>query len=389
MSSIKTERVAWLSPGRLAFGKITVLDGDPGLGKSTLTLDWAAKISRGEALPDGAANPPRGSLILSAEDDEGDTIRPRLEAAGADLRHVAVFHVQDQHGNLGLPSLSEHLGFIAEAIEATDAALVIIDPLMAFLSSDTNSNRDQDVRRTLAPLATVAAKTGAAIILVRHLNKTSGVSSLYRGGGSIGIIGAARFGLLVAKDPDDETGKRRVLAPLKCNIGPEPSALSWDLESIVGTDVARVHWYGISNHRADDLTNAPRTDEERGARAEARDWLQDLLTEQHQGVTVKEVKRLARDVGVSEGTLNRVRYDLGIKPEKKGFSGGSEWFWRLPAAKVINGFSRSLSPKTPHLKSLEKPLNDAENEGSDDRRFSTSQGMRTFTVDDAFAEDDS
>lgn len=330
MADVLPERIRWLSRGRLAAGKITILDGDPGLGKSTLMLDWAARMTRGEALPDGEPGTPRAVVILSAEDGEGDTIRPRLAAAGADLSRVFTFWMRDEDGEY-LATIPHDLDGLFAQVEATRAALVIVDPLMAFLAGDIKSNSDQDVRRALSPFGTGLERTGAAALIARHLNKAVGMASLYRGGGSIGIIGAARFGLLVAKDPDDESGQRRILAVQKCNIGPEGSSLAYRLEGVPGTDVARVVWEGESHHRASHLTN-PGDEGERAANAETEAWLADVLTSGP--VFVKDLQKQARDDGISPQKLDRAKRRLGVQHKREGFGPNSKMKWWLPKVSV-------------------------------------------------------
>lgn len=328
VADILPERVRWLSMSRLAAGKITVLDGDPGLGKSTMALDWAAKITRGDGLPYGPKDRPRGVLLLSAEDGKGDTIRPRLEVAKADLTRVFVFQMRDEEGNTYLPSLPEHLDALASQIEAVDAALVIIDPLMAYLSGELKGNSDQDVRRMLSPMASKLEQTGAAGLALRHLNKATGMASLYRGGGSIGIIGAARFGLLVARDPEDQDGKRRILAIQKANIGDdEAPSLVYRLESVPGTDVARVVWEGESSLRAHALTAAPAEGEERSQANEARTWVLDMLS--GGSITVKDLQRMAKEDGVSWRTLERIKDAAGVHCGRVGFGRSGHWVWSL------------------------------------------------------------
>ena len=202
LDTVTPEHVSWLWPGRLPLGKVSLLDGDPGLGKSTVTLDIAARVSQGWAMPDGTGEgEPAGVVIVSAEDGLADTIVPRLVAAGADLsRIVALDKVPDDEG--GHPFvIPDDMPFLERAIADAGARLVIIDPLMAFLSGSTNSHRDQDVRRALARVHDIAERAGAVLWVVRHLNKTTGGPAVYRGGGSIGIIGAARSGLLGGARP--------------------------------------------------------------------------------------------------------------------------------------------------------------------------------------------
>lgn len=332
-SEIEPEAVEWLSPGRLAIGKITILEGDPGLGKSTITLDWAARLSRGLALPGGEPlGKPRGTLILSAEDGKGDTIRPRLDAAGADVGLVRRFFLVDQDENEYLPSIPLSLDAMANMVDATNAVMVVIDPLPAFLSGDVKGNSDQDVRRALTPLTTMAERHGVAIVVLRHLNKAIGMASMYRGAGSIGIIGAARFALLVAKDPDDETGQKRILASQKCNIGPEPPSLSYRLESVADTDVARLVWTGESHHQASGLTSGPRTDDERAVSEEAKDWLLALLKDGP--VKSKDIERQAKEAGISFRACQAIKRRLGIQSGRLGDTTSGPYSWWMPAVTV-------------------------------------------------------
>ena len=184
-------------------------------------------------MPDGEPGEdrePAGVVILSAEDDLRDTIRPRLDAAGADVdRVLALEVVPDVEGGERLPTLPIDAHYILTAVRLMGACLVVVDPLSAYLGVTINSHRDQDCRRALWPLAKLAEETGAAVVVVRHLNKGNASNPLYRGGGSIGIIGAARLGLLVARDPDN--GDRRVLASTKCNLAKLPASLGFALDT--------------------------------------------------------------------------------------------------------------------------------------------------------------
>ena len=240
---------------------LTILDGDPSLGKSLLTLDLASRVTKGKAMPDeppSLVRPVRGVVVLSAEDDPSRTIRPRLDAAGADLDRVALVAVRERDGTTREPLISAaDLTAVEEAVEALDAALLIIDPLVAYLPDAVNANRDHDVRRSLGLLRALAERTGVAIVAVRHLRKASAENALYRAGGSIGIIGAARAGLLVAADPDDPSRQRRVLAATKSNLGPEPPGLLFSLVMASGATQPLVAWHGESAHRASDLLAAP------------------------------------------------------------------------------------------------------------------------------------
>ena len=325
LSEVECERVAWLWPGRIPLGKITVLDGDPGLGKSTLALDLAARVTRGGLMPDGSPGVDGGVVILTAEDGLGDTVRPRLEAAGGDPTRVVALQTVGTGDNERAVSL-ENLQALEQAIRRVGAKLVIVDPVMAFLGTQTDSHRDQDIRRCLAPLARLAETNGAAFLIIRHLNKASGGNPIYRGGGSIGIIGAARSGLLVSKDPDEEA--RRVLASTKSNLSRPPESLSFELEDRAGA--VRVKWLGASKHSASSLLAESDNEQDRAAVDEAKDFLRDALAGGPQ--PAKDVQRGAREAGISDATLRRAKSALHVTARKVGRPGmpGQGWVWALP-----------------------------------------------------------
>jgi hypothetical protein len=261
--------------------------------------------------------------LLSAEDGLADTVRPRLDAAGADVeRIVALSTVVERNGAERSISLTQDLGTIERAVGRVGASLVVIDPLMAFLSTKTDSHKDQDVRRALAPLAALAERTGVAVLIVRHLNKSAGGNTLYRGGGSIGIIGAARSGLVVAPDPEDP--ERRILASNKHNLAKAAQSLVFR----VGTapnGAARVAWGGTSGLSASDILKEPADPEQRSAFSEAKDFLSKELADGR--VAAELVKKDARAAGVSERTLKRAKRALGVGSEKEG---DGTWSWVPP-----------------------------------------------------------
>jgi len=326
LSDVQPERVRHLWPGRLPLGKLTVVDGDPGLGKTTVLLDIGARLTTHAPMPDGTRsdlNGPAGVVILTAEDGLADTIRPRLDAAGADVSRVVALECLvngDEERSLSLTDLNA----IEAAVQAVGAKLVIIDPLMAFLGSETNSYRDQDMRRVLAPLARLAERLGCAIVVIRHLSKGGGANAVYRGGGSIGIIGAARCGLLVAADPEDETGAHRILAVTKSNLAAMPPALAYTLQP-AANGTAYVAWEGATAHTAKQLLASPEDDGERGAKTDAMDVLRTILADGPRSAA--DVKREAAQAGVAERTLRRAKDALGVVVRKDGYQG--EWRWEL------------------------------------------------------------
>jgi hypothetical protein len=339
LSSVEPEEVSWLWPSWLALGKLALVDGDPGLGKSAMTLDLAARVSSGRGFPDGAQCEPSGVVLLSAEDGLADTIRPRLDVAEADTSKIlALATVPNENGHDRLLSIPEDLALIEKGIRRVGARLVVVDPLMAFLSGETNSHRDQDVRRALAPLAGLADRTGAAVLVIRHLNKASANNPLYRGGGSIGIIGAARLAFVVGKDPRDEN--RRVLASTKNNLAPPPQSFMFGLEEAKSGSV-RVNWLGQSEVSAKDILATPQDHEHADARGEAVEFLNQVLADGP--LPAKQVIVEADDAGIAEKTLRRAKKILGVIVYRENITGekrgSGRWLWKLPMVELVeNGF---------------------------------------------------
>ena len=319
LSDVKAESVRWLWPGRILLGKLNILDGDPGLGKTCITLDIAARVSAYKPMPDGNRgnlDGPAGVLLLMTEDDLADTIRPRLDAAGADVTRIAAFNSRS-FGRI--PTIADLL-WLREQIAAVEAKLVIIDPLVTHLPSRVDAHKDQDVRSALAPLAALAADTGTAILMVRHLNKGSGSNALYRGGGSIGILGIARSGMLVAKDPEDD--ERRILAMTKHNLAAHVSALAYRIVAHEDTDIPRIQWEGPEDLQANELldTESKSTGREFDRAVE---FLTRLLASGP--IPATEVQGRAKAEEISNSTLRRARGKLGLRVRKDGTC----WMWEL------------------------------------------------------------
>jgi hypothetical protein len=329
LADVRPERVEWLWPGRLPLGKVIVLDGDPGLGKSTLALDWAARVSAGRAWPDGSPCPRGAVLLLSAEDGLADTVRPRLDAAGADPARIHALIDVPTAGTDGQveqvpPQLPRDVPHLEQVVTEHGVRLVVLDVLMAYLGGGTNSYRDQDVRAALTPLVAMADRTGCCVVMLRHLRKGGG-DALTAGGGSIGIIGAVRGGMTVGRDPDDEDG--RILAVSKMNLARHPDSLGWRL---IDTDagVARVEYTGPRHGvTADDLTRrdpgGTESDEDRDAIVTA---LRDLLDGNGGSIDAKTGEAAMARLGYSPKQVRAARKRAGIESVKAGYSGG--WVWR-------------------------------------------------------------
>jgi hypothetical protein len=336
VADVETQPVEWVWEYWIPKGTSSVLDGDPGLGKSTITADLAARETRGWAMPPYAGGvelrEPRHVLLLSAEDDVARTIRPRLEAAGADLRLVHILNAICCGTEERPPVLPDDLDHIEEVIRDWNVSLVVIDPLMAYLSGDVNSHQDQDIRRVLHRVKILAERTGAAVLVVRHLNKLSGGPALYRGGGSIGIVGAARSALVVGRDP--QAPQQRVLASNKLNLGPAPRSLIYSLES--AGQVACVAWGGECDLTADEVLGQPGRRASEGKAEDCAEVLREALQGGPQ--PVKEIESLLKGMGYGDKVKRAARQAVGIKTFHDGGIGGAGvWMMRLLSVTEIEG----------------------------------------------------
>jgi hypothetical protein len=327
LAQVRPEPIDWLWPGHVATGKLTLIDGDPGLGKSLITLDLAARLTTGRKFPDGSACAgPGGVVLVGSEDGVSDTIIGRLQSAQADLNYVhSLDGISRAGASKGPPTFPEDCCLLEEVIEESKARLVIVDPLLAFISSNVWSVNDQKVRGALAPLARVAEKTRAAMLLVRHLTKWGGGQrAIYRGSGSIGIIGSARTAFLVGRDP--EQPEMRVLACTKNNLGAPPRSLGFrvvaDRESR-----PRIEWAGPVEISAEELVQVPNY--RRGELlARAVVFLEKLLSA---GPRLRDwAMRKTRAYGISSRTLDRARGQLGVISKEVREEGQNVWYWSLP-----------------------------------------------------------
>ncbi|MCX5673219.1 MAG: AAA family ATPase [Planctomycetota bacterium] len=303
LADVQPEILRWLWPARIPLGKVSLLFGDPGLGKTFVTLDIAARVSRGMPWPDTAGErlSPGAVILLSAEDDVADTIRPRLDAAGADVRRiVALQGVEYARGGRGYFNLVCDLPALEAAIRQTpDTRLVILDPVSAFLGG-TDSHKNAEIRGLLAPLADLAARHDVAVLTVTHMSKGIAGRALYRAMGSLGFIAAARAAWLAIADADNP--HRRLFLPAKMNLAEEPSGLAYALESVtldgIGP-VGRVAWEsGSVTLTANAALAAAAADpEDRGARDVAADWLREALAAGP--MTADDLKAAAKASGLA------------------------------------------------------------------------------------------
>lgn len=331
LSTVAAERAEWVWQYRIPRGAITILDGDPGTGKSTLALEIAARVSCGESLPDnGRPHPPRSVIILSAEDSIPMTVVPRLQSARANLENIlAIPNFSDNPEVETFSRMPRDLKLLEKAIAETNAALVIVDVLAAYIPTEISMHRDQDVRNVLAPMSAMANRTGAAFVLLRHLNKNTGAAAIYRGGGSIGITGAARASLLLARDQANPD--QRVLAVIKSNLGKIPQSVSLLIKT--ENELSRIEWQGFNSESADSLlaasaTATPKDQEDRSALNNAIEWLTELLS--GGPMSADDVSAHARENCIKVSTLRRAKDCLNIRSTRNGgFGERGKWFWEL------------------------------------------------------------
>jgi putative DNA primase/helicase len=330
LSDVHPELVRWLWPGRIALGKLTLLAGDPGLGKSFVTLDLAARVSSGIAWPDLPLlpNPAGDVVLLSAEDDLADTIRPRLDAAKADANRVVAIQAvrrvlitgqtQENYFDLtqDLPALEAAIG------QQPDCRLVVIDPLTAYLGQ-TDSHKNAEVRAVLARLFELAARHKVAVLAVTHLNKANTLPAIYRAMGSLAFVAAARAVWAVVRDEQDQTGRRRLFLPVKSNLSPDETGLAYALEPVGQT--ARVAWEsGDVTMRADDALGGGR---KAVVRDDATEFVIATLKANGGDMLSDDLSTAAEAEGVSERTLRRAKKAVTESYKEKGR--GGRWRCKL------------------------------------------------------------
>src|SRR5262245_22593094 len=309
--------VEWLWRPYVARGKLTLLDGDPGCGKSLVTLDLAARLSCGASLPDdsGPAAPCR-SLLLSIEDDADDTIWPRLRAAGADLRQL---FVAGANGNFA--QLPDILPALEEKIRELGIGLLILDALTTLLPAELASGSAAAVRQVVAPIIQMAIETNIAVVLVRHLTKGSQSRAVCRGLGSIGVAGLARTVLLAGPHPTDASA--RALTVVKSNLAAIPAPLGYRIGERDG--VAVVEWLGPATAGlcAAEQT-APPADAPGVVRATI--WLLEALADGPRPAA--ELLLAAEDSGLCERTLEKAKKQLRVVSKFTHSSDGRcLWYW--------------------------------------------------------------
>ena len=326
MEMVEVEQIEWLFYPFIPFGKVTIIQGDPGEGKTTMVLQIIAKLTKGEAIfprqeqkieeKNGAEMPvdsnvdnlmePVNVIYQTAEDGLGDTIKPRLLAAGADCSRVLVIDDREQP----LTMLDIRLD---EAIVQTKARLVVLDPIQGFLGAEVDMHRANEIRPLMKRVAVLAEKYHCAIILIGHMNKNSNGKSSYRGLGSIDFQAAARSVLIVGRIKDEP--EVRVVCHVKSSLAPEGKSIAFRLDKDNGFE-----WIGEYDISADDLLSG----DSRGQKSrKAKEFLLEILADG--GMAQKKIEEEAEKRGIKKKTLRNAKLELEIDSVKRG----NQWFWML------------------------------------------------------------
>ena len=308
MDEVPVEEVEWLWYPYIPFGKLTIIHGDGGEGKTTLILQLAALLSRGEKLPcDSTEREPIKVIYQTAEDGLGDTIKPRLLAGNADCSQIKVI----DESEATLTMLDER---IEKAIVETGARALILDPVQAYIGAKVDMNRANEVRAILSQLGQIAGQYRCAIILVGHLNKAQGNKSNYRGLGSIDFQATARSVLIVGRLKDNP--QIRVMVQDKSSLAPEGEPIAFELSKENG-----FRWLGHYDISVDDLLSGiPK--EKKSEQAENL-----ILAYLSKGkYPQKKLVKKAQAIGISKRVLDEAKKELNVRSLKEG----SQWYWEIP-----------------------------------------------------------
>ena len=308
LSEIQAEEVKWLWFPMIPYGKLTIVQGDPGDGKTTLILNIAAKLSRGEGLDENIKpTEPMNIIYQTAEDGLADTVKPRLEMAGADCERIMVIDESEK----SLSMIDERL---EEAIIKTNAKLLILDPIQAYLGGGMDMNRANEARDMTKKLGVLAEKYKCAIVLIGHMNKASGNKAAYRGMGSIDFFAVARSVLLVGRVEGEPN--IRAVVQIKNNLAQFGHPKAFELME------SGFRWLGDYEITADEVLGgiAPKANKLEQAKQMLRE-----LAETSDAVQSNEIFDMADEKGISKRTLENAKKELGIRAKKVNNS----WYWEL------------------------------------------------------------
>ncbi len=340
-SDVAPQPIEWLWPGWLASGKVHILGGAPGTGKTTISLALAAAISQGGAWPDGARSPKGKVVIWSGEDDPADTLIPRLQLSGAKLDNIYfVGNVHHGHERRAFDPASDTECLMQRLMDLKDVRLLIIDPIVSAIAGDSHKNAE--VRRGLQPLADLAASLRCALLGITHFSKgTTGREPVERLTGSLAFGAVARIVMVAAKHQElnGEGLSQRVLLRAKSNIGQDSGGFAYELTQAEirehpGVTASFVQWREPIDGTARDIlreADEVSDDGDHASLPDAKQFLKDLLSDGPK--SAKDVRKVADGAGYSWATIRRAQQKLGIKAQKEGghFGGYQRWVWALPS----------------------------------------------------------
>lgn len=306
MQDIEVEAINWLWYPFIPYGKVTIIQGDPGEGKTTLVLQIIARLTKGKSIINEDANLPINVIYQTAEDGLADTIKPRLLAANADCSKVLV--IDDKDTPLTMRDIR-----LEQAIVETSAKLVVLDPIQGFLGADVDMHRANEIRPIMKHIAELAEKYKCSVILIGHMNKCSVGKSAYRGLGSIDFQAAARSVLIVGRIKDEP--EIRVVCQTKSSLAPEAKAVAFRLSEENGFE-----WIGEYDVTADDLLSGTAKGTKK---QEAMDFLEKLLADGQMLQTA--IMELAVKKGIAEKTLRNAKESLNVKSKRLN----NQWYWSL------------------------------------------------------------
>jgi hypothetical protein len=318
LADVETRKVRWLWEPYIPCGLLTVLEGDPNVGKSYLAMHIAAAVTTGRELPGSRPRRPGRALYLSTEDEADFTIRPRFEAMGGDVNKVRF--LVPKH----FPFDEEGLFLLRRELDARPAKLLVVDTLFSFIPTTADTNKPNDVRAILSGVSQLASDFEMAVLLIRHWTKGDRGKAIYRGSGSIDIIGLARSAIAVAPYPDDPS--LRVMVHVKHNLSSAGASLLFKFINKVGAAMPVLSWKGEVSITADELQGSISGD------PKALDAAAELIREQIEGgeFRAKAIKEIAARQGISDRTIDRAKKLLGVKADKAA----TGWHWSLPTTRT-------------------------------------------------------
>lgn len=344
-STLKPEKIDWLWNGWLAMGKLAILAGEPGTGKTTIATHLAATVTTGGNWPDGSNCPEGDVLIWSGEDDPSDTLMPRLIAAGANPSRMFFVGDNTVTGESRPFDPAKDIGLLLEAaLKLPKLRLMVFDPIVNAVAGDGHKNTE--VRRALQPLVDFASKIGASLIGITHFSKGGqGSDPTKRVMGSVAFTAVARVVMVAAKNKDEEGNERRVFARSKSNIGPDDGGFEYSIdqiEALQGIWASRVVWGNVLTGSAKSLLAEHDEDDRRGLVADAEDFLRQCLKD---GLTpTNTIKAEALNAGISWATVRRASEQLNVLKRKGGMNQG--WYWKLKSSEDAQQIKVSTFEKT-------------------------------------------